>query len=178
MPVMAPVMELRLLEDAKLSGDVIVVDDSRTALAVMGRRLTQLGYTVVLVDNGMAALDMVQARRFDAMLLDMTMPGMSGLSVVREVRASPVTAHLPVLMMTARSDPAAAIDTLNAGADDHVVKPFDIDVMAARIERLLARAREVDALRRANAALDARIAQCAVEISELRMALAEARVRA
>lgn len=156
-------------------GDLIVVDDSRTALSVMGRRLTRMGYTVALVDNGFSALDMVQGRRFDGMLLDMSMPQVSGLSVLREIRGSPVTGDLPVLMMTSRSDPAAAIDALREGADDHVVKPFDFDVIAARIERLLERARAFAALRRANAALDGRIAQRAVEISELRLALAEAR---
>ncbi len=156
-------------------GDLIVVDDSRTALTVMGRRLTHMGYTVALVDDGMAALDMVQARRFDGMLLDLTMPGFSGISVLREIRGSPITGDLPVLMMTARSDPAAAIDALREGADDHVVKPFDFDVVAARIERMLERARAFAALRRANAALDGRIAQRAVEIGELRLALAEAR---
>jgi DNA-binding response OmpR family regulator len=168
-------MNIRAFNIPAPRGDLILVDDSRTALAVMGRRLTELGYTVALIDNGMTALDLVQARRFDAMLLDITMPNMSGMAVLRELRRSPLTADLPVLMMTARSDPAAAIDALNAGADDHVVKPFDVDVMAARIERLLGRARELDALRRANAVLDGRIAQRAVEISELRMALAEAR---
>jgi two-component system, OmpR family, response regulator len=137
--------------------------------------LTQIGYNVVLVDNGMTALDLVQGRRFDAMLLDITMPKLSGMAVLREVRGSPLTADLPVLMMTARSDPAAAIEALHAGADDHVVKPFDLDVMAARIERLLIRSRKLEALARANAVLDGRIAQRAVEISELRMALAEAR---
>lgn len=154
--------------------DLIVVDDSRTSLAVMGRRLTRMEYTSALVDCGAAALDMVQARRFDLMLLDMTMPVMSGLAVLRELRASVVTCDLPVLMMTSRSDPAAAVDALREGADDHVVKPFDFDVLAARIERLLDRARAVEALRRANAALDGRIAQRAVEIGELRLALAEA----
>lgn len=158
-----------------MRGDLLVVDDSRTALAVMGRRLTHMRYTTALVDNGMTALDMLQVRRFDGMLLDMSMPGMTGLAVLREVRGSPVTGDLPVLMMTARSDPAAAIEALQEGADDHVVKPFDFDVLAARIERLLARARALEALRRTNAALDGRIAQRAVEISELRLALAEAR---
>lgn len=158
-------------------GDIIVVDDSRTALSVMGKRLTRMGYTVALVETGMAALDIIQARRFDAMLLDMTMPVMSGIAVLREVRSSSVTASLPVLMLTSRSDPAAAVQALREGADDHVVKPFDFDVLAARIERLLGRARAFEGLRRANAVLDGRIAQRAVEIGELRLALAEAESR-
>jgi two-component system, OmpR family, response regulator len=158
-------------------GDIIIVDDSRTALSVMALRLTRMGYTVAQVDNGMGALDIVQVRRFDAMLLDMTMPIMSGLSILREIRNSAHTADLPVLMMTSRSDPGAAIEALRMGADDHVVKPFDFDVLAARIERLLDRARAVEGLRKLNATLDGRIAQRAVEIGELRLALADAQAR-
>jgi len=155
--------------------DILVVDDSRVALSVMGKRLTRMGYMVALVETGTAALDLVQARRFDAVLLDMTMPIMSGLAVLRELRGSVVTQALPVLMMTSRSDPAAAVQALSEGADDHVVKPFDFEVLGARIERLLDRARAVETLKRANAALDGRIAQRAVEIGELRLALSEAR---
>jgi two-component system OmpR family response regulator len=155
-------------------GEIIVVDDSRTNLSVMGLRLTRMGYETVLVDSPIVALDMVQARRFDLMILDMTMPLMSGVTVLGELRAAPTTRHLPVLMITARSDPGAAIDALGAGADDHVVKPFDFDMLGARIERVLARAHYFEGLRRANVALDARIAHRAVELSEVRAELAEA----
>ncbi|MBA3898106.1 MAG: response regulator, partial [Sphingomonadaceae bacterium] len=164
-PVAAP------LPVGEVRGEVIVVDDSRTNLAVMGRRLTRMGYAVALVDTGLAALDLVAARRFDLMVLDMTMPGMSGVTVLRELRASPVTGDMPVLMITSRSDPGAAVEALGAGADDHVVKPFDFDMLAARIERLLDRSRAFDRLKRANAALDARIAHRAAELGEARAEL-------
>jgi two-component system, OmpR family, response regulator len=152
-------------------GDILVVDDSRTALTVIGNRLSHLGYSPVLLDNAPQALDLVQARRFDLVILDMAMPGMSGLAALGELRASLATRDLPVLMMTARSDPGAAIEALRAGADDHVVKPFDFDALAARIERLLDRAARFAALRRDNAALDARIAQRAAELQQVRASL-------
>ncbi|AYJ87913.1 response regulator [Sphingomonas paeninsulae] len=155
-------------------GEIIVVDDNRTNLSVMGLRLTRMGYATTLVDGPITALDMIQAQRFDLMILNMTMPLMSGISVLGEIRAEPMTRYMPVLMITARSDPGAAIDALGAGADDHVVKPFDFDTLGARIERLLDRARTLEGLRRANAALDARIAHRAVELSEVRAELAEA----
>lgn len=150
---------------------LIVVDDSRTALAVIAKRLTAMNYQVVTVDSGIAALDLVQARRFDLMLLDLTMPDMSGLEVMAELRGHVVTRDLPVLMITGRNDPETAITALAAGADDHVVKPFDFDLLAARIERLLDGAARMDALRRANAALDARVAQRAAELENTRASL-------
>jgi DNA-binding response OmpR family regulator len=157
--------------DQNAKPSLVIVDDSRTALAVMGKRLTAMGYQTVTVDSGAAALDLVQARRFDLMVLDLTMPDVSGLAVLAELRASLVTRDLPVLMITARSDPAAAIAALEAGADDHVVKPFDFDLLGARIERLLDRAARMDALRRANAALDARVAQRAADLENARASL-------
>lgn len=150
---------------------LIVVDDSRTALSVIGKRLTAMNYQVVTVESGMEALDLVQARRFDLMLLDLTMPGMSGLDVLSELRSHVVTRDLPVLMITGRSDPETAIAALAAGADDHVVKPFDFDLLGARIARLLDRAARMDALRRANATLDARVAQRAAELENTRASL-------
>ncbi|ODU21789.1 MAG: hypothetical protein ABS87_05405 [Sphingomonas sp. SCN 67-18] len=154
---------------------VLIVDDSRTNLQVMGKRLTRMGYCVSLADNGIEALDLVQARRFDLALIDMVMPGLSGIAVLRELRANVATANLPVLMITARSDDAAAIEALSAGADDHIVKPFAFEVMGARIERLLERARAFDKLRRANEVLDARIVHRAIELGELRYELDDSR---
>jgi DNA-binding response OmpR family regulator len=157
--------------DQKRRSNLIIVDDSRTALAVMGKRLTAMGYQTVTVDSGEKALTLAQARRFDLMVLDLAMPDMSGLGVLAELRTSLVTRDLPVLMVTARSDPAAAIAALEAGADDYVVKPFDFDILGARIESLLDRAARMDALRRANASLDARVAQRAAELEDARTSL-------
>lgn len=154
---------------------LLVVDDSRTALQVMGKRLTRMGYCTSLCDSGSEALDLLQARRFDLVLLDMTMPGLSGIATLREIRATPVTADLPVLMITGRTDDAAAVEALATGADDWVLKPFSFEVLGARIERLLDRARAFAALRRSNEALDARIAHRAIELGELRSELAAVR---
>lgn len=154
---------------------ILVVDDSRTNLNVIGRRLAHLGYMVALSDNGGEALDLLAARGFDLVLLDMVMPGMSGLKVLSEIRGSRDTADLPVIMITGRSDPAAAVEALAGGADDHVAKPFAFDEMAARIERVLDRAKRIADLKRSNAALDARIASRAIELGETRAQLAETR---
>jgi two-component system OmpR family response regulator len=154
---------------------ILVVDDSRTNLNVLGRRLTQLGYLTVLSDNGPNALDLIAARGFDLVLLDMAMPNMSGTQILGEIRASRDTADLPVIMVTGRNDPAAAVEALAAGADDHVAKPYAFEELAARIDRVLGRARRIAALKRSNAALDARIAARAMELGEARTALAATR---
>lgn len=156
-------------------GTILVVDDSRTNLTVLGRRLGHLGYLTVLSDTGAEALDLIAARGFDLVLLDMVMPRLTGVQVLREIRGSRDTIDLPVIMLTGRSDPAAAVEALAAGADDHVAKPFDFDVLAARIARTLARARRIAELKRSNANLDARIAARAVELGEAKTQLAATR---
>jgi two-component system OmpR family response regulator len=154
---------------------ILAVDDSRTNLNILGRRLGHLGYMVVLSDNGVEALDLITARGFDLVLLDLVMPVMSGLDVLNEIRGSRETADLPVIMLTGRNDAAAAVDALAAGADDHVAKPFDFDVLSARIDRVIDRARRIADLKRSNATLDARIAARAMELGEARVELAETR---
>ena len=169
LPAPDPVLQRRTI------GTILAVDDSRTNLSVLGRRLSHLGYLTVLSDTGGEALDLIAARGFDLVLLDMVMPRMSGLHVLRELRSNRATADLPVIMLTGRSDPAAAIEALSAGADDHIAKPFDFAVLAARIDRVLARARRIADLKRSNIALDARIAARAVELGEAKTELAATR---
>ncbi len=159
----------------RMLGTILVVDDSRTNLTVLGRRLGHLGYLTVLSDTGAEALDLIAARGFDLVLLDMVMPRLSGVHVLREIRGCRDTIDLPVIMLTGRSDPAAAVEALAAGADDHIAKPFDFDVLAARIARTLSRARRIAELKRSNANLDARIAARAVELGETKTQLAATR---
>ena len=141
---------------------------------MIARRLGKLGYDVTTRDDGMEALVLLAGRRFDLVLLDMGMSRLSGLRTLREMRASPRHADVPVMMMTARMDPAAAIEALEAGADDHVAKPFDYPVLAARIKRLLRRAAMIGSLRQANVSLDSSTAERAAEVGTLRSQLAAA----
>ncbi len=154
---------------------ILAVDDSRTNLNVLGHRLGHAGYMVVLSDNGREALDLIAGRGFDLVLLDMVMPGVSGVDVLNEVRSTRDTADLPVIMVTGRSEPQAAVEALAAGADDWIAKPFAFEVLAARIERLLARSARLHELKRSNAALDARIAARAIELGEAKADLASTR---
>lgn len=154
---------------------ILAVDDSRTSLHVLAHRLGQLGYLVVLADSGAQALELISARGFDLVLLDRIMPEVSGLQVLQEIRSSRDLADLPVIMFTGRDDAATAAESLHAGADDYVAKPFEFEVLAARIERTLARSDRLEELKRSNLALDARIAARAIELGEIRGELAAAR---
>ena len=154
---------------------ILAVDDSRTSLHVLAHRLGQLGYLVVLADSGAQALELISARGFDLVLLDRIMPGTSGLEVLQEIRGTRDTADLPVIVFTGHDDPHAAAEALQAGADDYINKPFEFEVLAARIERTLARAARLDELKRSNLALDARIAARAIELGEIRSELATAK---
>jgi len=151
---------------------ILAVDDSRTNLDVLGARLRAYGCLVLLSDTGQEALESIARGGIDLVLLDMVMPGMSGVEVVTRLRAAGRTADLPVIMVTGRSEPAAAVEALAAGADDWIAKPFSFDVLRARIERTLARAERLAELKRSNAALDARVAARAMELGEARAELA------
>jgi len=154
---------------------ILAVSDNRTNLNVLAGRLGHLGYLVVLSDSGAEALDLLQGRGFDLVLFDMKMPGISGINVLQEIRGAPDTVDLPVVMITGQSDPESAVAALAAGADDYIAKPFAFEVLAARVERTLARATRIEALKRSNQALDARIAARAVELGEARNDLASTR---
>ena len=91
---------------------ILAVDDSRVNLNVLGARLGDQGYLMMLSDSGREALDLISARGIDLVLLDMVMPGVSGIDVLTELRGSRDTADLPVIMVTARSEPSAAVEAL------------------------------------------------------------------
>jgi two-component system, OmpR family, response regulator MprA len=117
---------------------VLVVDDDRRLRDVLRRALTLSGYEVRLAENGSAALAEVSSSVPDAMVLDVGLPDIDGLEVTRLLRRE--RNRVPVLMLTARDAVSDRIDGLDAGADDYLVKPFDVDELKARLRALLRRA--------------------------------------
>jgi two-component system response regulator MprA len=117
---------------------VLVVDDDRGLRDALRRALTLSGYEVRLSETGSDALADVAAGAPDAVVLDIGLPDIDGLEVCRLLRRE--GDRVPVLMLTARDAVADRIDGLDAGADDYLVKPFDIDELRARLRALLRRA--------------------------------------
>lgn len=132
----------------KQTATVLVVDDEPAVRSSLTDALTLrsqpgLSYDVHAVGSGEQALDQVRSLRPDLVLLDVMMPGIDGLEVCRVLRAD--GDRTPILMLTAKSTSAERIDGLDAGADDYVVKPYDLGELLARVRALLRRAgTEVD----------------------------------
>jgi serine/threonine protein kinase len=116
---------------------LLVVDDSEINRDMLRRRLERKGYTVVTAENGEQALELVARDPIDLVLLDVMMPGLSGLDVLRIMRGTPTGKDMPVIMATARSDSTDIVEALDAGANDYVIKPLDLPVVIARIEAQL-----------------------------------------
>jgi two-component system, OmpR family, response regulator MprA len=117
---------------------LLVVDDDRGLRDVLRRALALAGYEVRLAETGADALSEVAGAVPDAMVLDVGLPDIDGLEVCRLLRRE--GNRVPVLMLTARDAISDRIDGLDAGADDYLVKPFDIDELKARLRALLRRA--------------------------------------
>lgn len=122
---------------------VLVVDDEPQIRRVMRTTLASHGYTVLEAKDGPQALEQVRAGRPDMILLDVNMPGPSGLDICRELRAS---SDAPIIMLTVRNSERDKVQALDAGADDYVVKPFGTEELMARIRASLRRANPVESL--------------------------------
>ena len=114
-------------------GSILVVDDSEYNRDALSRRLEQKGFRVEIAADGDSALTRAASREFDLVLLDVEMPGMSGLEVLSRLRQSRSQTELPVIMVTARAQSADIIEALGLGANDYITKPVDFPVALARI---------------------------------------------
>jgi DNA-binding response OmpR family regulator len=113
---------------------VLVVEDDPTLAELLSRGLRQDGLLVDVARDGEGALSMTAAAGYDAILLDMVLPGIGGLETCRLLREHAVTT--PVLILSARAGHAYRMAAHEAGADDYVTKPFDFDDLAARLSEL------------------------------------------
>ncbi len=116
---------------------ILVADDDARVRESIDRALRVNGFAVELAGDGIEALRLVEASRFDALVLDVMMPRLDGIAVCRSLRAS--GSNLPILILTARDAIADRVTGLDSGADDYLVKPFALDELLARLRALLRR---------------------------------------
>jgi CheY-like chemotaxis protein len=116
---------------------LLVVDDIEDNRDVLVRRLGKRGFNVLAAESGPKALKLVESEPVDLILLDIMMPGMSGIEVLRRVRQTRPAVELPVIMVTAKAGSEDVVDALEVGANDYVTKPVDFPVLLARIQAQL-----------------------------------------
>ncbi|MCR5878526.1 response regulator [Phenylobacterium sp. J367] len=123
---------------------LLVVDDTEDNRIILNRRFTRLGYEVLEAVDGLSALNLIAREPFDVILLDIMMPGIDGLEVLRRIREEHTENQLPVIMVTAKSASEDVVEALLMGANDYITKPVDMEVAAARVEMQLRRKRAED----------------------------------
>jgi two-component system chemotaxis response regulator CheY len=119
---------------------ILVVDDFSTMRRIIKNLLRDLGFTNVdEADDGKTALPILKQGRIDFLITDWNMPGMTGIDLIKEVRADPNLAHIPVLMVTAEAKREQIIAAAQAGVNGYVVKPFTAAVLKEKIDKIFER---------------------------------------
>lgn len=116
---------------------VLVAEDHPSIRNILCHVLQQGGFATIEAADGLEAVEMARSHRPDAIVLDVTMPVMDGVSACRMIRSDPDTAGIPVAICTSRDRQADVLKALSAGADDYLLKPFRVDMVLARVRRLL-----------------------------------------
>jgi two-component system response regulator MprA len=125
--------------DGGMTFRVLLADDDRAIRESLARALELEGYEVLFAADGVLALSAVRRDNPDVMILDVMMPGVDGLGVCRVLRSDGI--RTPILMLTAKVELTARVEGLDAGADDYLAKPFELDELLARLRALLRRTR-------------------------------------
>ena len=121
------------------AGNILIVDDDNSIRYALSTTLNALGFHAVSVPGGQEALDALTKSHFEAVLLDINMPGMSGIETCQEIRR--LDPLLPVLMLTVRDSENDIVKALDAGADDYITKPFHLRELTARLRTSVRRVR-------------------------------------
>jgi two-component system phosphate regulon response regulator PhoB len=116
---------------------LLVVDDEEDIQELLTLNLHREGYDVIATETGEGAIELAQARHPSLIILDLMLPGISGLDVCKILKSRNTTRNIPVIMLTAKSEESDIVAGLELGADDYMTKPFSSKVLVARIRRLL-----------------------------------------
>ena len=118
---------------------ILLVEDNEMNRDMLSRRLERRGYTVVMAVDGQQGVDMARSEQPDLILLDMSLPVIDGWEAARRLKASPTTARVPIVALTAHAMSGDREKALAAGCDDYDTKPVDFPNLLAKIDALLAR---------------------------------------
>lgn len=127
------------MKDQKEMPKVLIIEDEVTLANNLADKLRSEGYTVAVSNDGEDGLNKVRSEHPELVVLDIMLPGLDGLSLCRIIRRDPTTAHIPIIMVTARGTEVDKIVGLESGADDYVVKPVALGEFLARVRAVLRR---------------------------------------
>lgn len=120
-----------------MSSQLLIVDDSTSMRQMVAFALTSGGYMVREAEDGQVALDIARTQRFDAVVTDVNMPVMDGITLIRELRQLPAYKFIPILMLTTESAGDKKMEGKAAGATGWLVKPFDPEQLLATVRKVL-----------------------------------------
>jgi pilus assembly protein CpaE len=126
---------------------ILIVDDDADFYFLLETVLGRRGYEMIQAKDGIEALAMIKTEKPDAVIMDKVMPGMNGFEVARRIKSDPRTTHVPILIVSGAANLDDKLEAFNAGADDYLTKPFEIDELAARVAAMLRRSEALKAAR-------------------------------
>lgn len=128
-------------DSQSMQGRILIVDDEPAIRAMLGLTLREAGYECLEAEDSTQAQAQILADPPDLILLDWMLPGVSGVEFARRLRRERLTQHIPIIMLTARTEEEDKVRGLDTGADDYITKPFDIQELRLRVRNALRRAK-------------------------------------
>src|SRR4051812_14349516 len=126
---------------------ILVVEDMESVVKLLRMLLEREGFEVTVAQDGLEALEAVRRDKPDLVLLDLILPGLDGLEVCRRIRHDPITAHLPIIILSGKEEETDKVIGLEIGADDYITKPFQANELIARVKGRLRRSAPTDPAR-------------------------------
>jgi signal transduction histidine kinase len=157
---------------------ILIVDDNPQNLQVLGKMLQEKQYDIEFATNGLAALDWLNSKPFDLILLDINMPGMNGFEVCEKIRSNPELNIVPVIFLSANTDRESILKGFEYGGQDYITKPFDARELLVRVRTHLNLKNSMESLDSLNKSLEEKVKERTLQLETTNLELISARDRA
>jgi two-component system, sensor histidine kinase and response regulator len=156
---------------------ILIVDDNPQNLQVLGKQLQEKKYEIEFAVNGPAALDWLNIKKFDLILLDINMPGMSGFEVCKKIRLNPELNNVPIIFLSADTDRESILRGFEMGAQDYITKPFDSRELIVRVKTHLSLKETLEKLEQLNRSLEEKVLERTTQLKEANEKLEETNLK-
>lgn len=150
---------------------ILIVDDNPQNLQVLGKQLQELNYEIEFATDGKAALEWIENKIFDLILLDINMPGMSGFEVCQQIRSKNDFEKIPIIFLSAETERESILKGFDLGAQDYITKPFDSRELIARVKTHLTLKKSLEKLEKLNKTLEQKVHERTQQLRELNQQL-------